>query len=197
MPRTGSDAVALTFDDGPDPVNTPQILDILRANGVKATFCLVGWRVRDYPDIVRQIAADGHTLCNHSWQHLIDLGSRDVGYIHWDLDQTSQAIRNAVPGAQVKYFRAPGGNFTPDLVRIARGYGMEPLYWDVDPRDWDHTKDASDQAHIDRVVAAVKSQVRQGSVILSHDNKQPDSIAAYRVLIPWLKARLTLIPMPV
>jgi peptidoglycan/xylan/chitin deacetylase (PgdA/CDA1 family) len=197
MPRTGSDAVALTFDDGPDPVNTPQILDLLAQNGVKATFCLVGSRARDFPDVVRRIAAEGHTLCNHSWQHLLALGSQDAGYIHWDLEQTNQAIRNAVPGAQIKYFRAPGGNFTPDLVRIARGYGMQPLYWDADPKDWDHTIDASHQAHIDRVVAAVKSQVRQGSVVLSHDNKQPDTIAAYRVLLPWLKARLTLIAMPV
>jgi peptidoglycan-N-acetylglucosamine deacetylase len=195
--RTRGTEVALTFDDGPDPVNTPAILQVLRENGVKATFCMVGFRVRDRPDLVRQIHADGHTLCNHSWQHLFDLAKKDAEYLDWDLRHTNEMIRSIV-GADVpiKYFRAPGGNFTPSLVAKAKELGMESIYWDVDPRDWDHKGDSSRQAHIARVVSQVKAGIRQGSIILSHDNGQPDTIVAYRQLIPWMKQYFTLERLP-
>ncbi|UWP78745.1 polysaccharide deacetylase family protein [Dactylosporangium fulvum] len=194
---TGGTAVALTFDDGPDPVNTPAILKVLRDNGVKATFCMVGFRVRNHPELVRQIAADGHTLCNHSWQHLINLAKKDPAYIDWDLRHTNEMIRAAV-GADVpiKYFRAPGGNFTPELVAKARELGMASIYWDVDPRDWDHKPDADHAAHIQRVIREVKQHVREGSIVLSHDNGQPDTIVAYRTLVPWLKRYFTLEALP-
>jgi peptidoglycan-N-acetylglucosamine deacetylase len=191
--RTGTTAVALTFDDGPDPVNTPKILDLLRETGVKATFCLVGFRARDNPDLVRRIAAEGHTLCNHSWQHLTDLAKKDPGYIDGDLKKTNEAIRAAAgAGTPIRYFRAPGGNFTPGLIAKAKDMGMASIYWDVDPADWNHSKDANDDAHIKRVIADVKKQVRQGSIVLSHDNKQPDTIIAYKTLIPFLKQYFTL-----
>ena len=68
--------VALTFDDGPDPTYTPQVLALLRPYRVKATFCVVGENAQAHPDLVRQIVADGHTLCNHSWHHDVLLGTR-------------------------------------------------------------------------------------------------------------------------
>jgi peptidoglycan/xylan/chitin deacetylase (PgdA/CDA1 family) len=194
--RTGSAAVALTFDDGPDPVQTPLLLDLLREHGVKATFCMVGFRVRDHPELVRRIAAEGHTLCNHSWQHLVTLATRTTDYIRWDLESTNDAIRAAVPDARIAYFRAPGGNFTPELVAMAKQLGMTSIYWHVDPRDWDHRKDPSDPAHIERVIASVQRHTRPGSIVLSHDNAQPDTIAAYRILLPWLKERFQLAPLP-
>ena len=67
--------VALTFDDGPDPRLTPRLLDLLAAAGVKATFCLIGRKAAAHPGIVARIAAEGHTLCNHSWSHRMDLGA--------------------------------------------------------------------------------------------------------------------------
>jgi peptidoglycan/xylan/chitin deacetylase (PgdA/CDA1 family) len=195
LKRTGSDAVALTFDDGPDPLNTPQILDLLRRHDVKATFCLVGFRARDNPDLVRRIAAEGHTLCNHSWQHLFDLAKRPPAEIVFDLEQTNQAIRAAVPNARIPYFRAPGGNFTRELVRTARQMGMTSIYWQVDPRDWEHKKEESGPAHVDRLVHDIKRDTRPGAIVLSHDNKQPTTIEAYRILLPWLKQRFQLIPL--
>jgi peptidoglycan/xylan/chitin deacetylase (PgdA/CDA1 family) len=184
---TGTRSVALTFDDGPDPVTTPTLLALLRQYHVKATFCLIGYRARDYPDLVRQIAADGHTLCNHSWQHLLNLGQRDLGYQTWDLTQTTQAMQNAVPGAQVNWFRAPGGNFTTGLVNLATSLGMGSLYWSIDPRDWDNSTYGTGPTMVNHIVSIVESQVRPGSIILSHDRKEhPDTITAYRTLIPWL-----------
>ncbi|MBG6138729.1 polysaccharide deacetylase family protein [Longispora fulva] len=195
MRFTGTSAVALTFDDGPDPVNTPRILDILKQNGVKATFCLVGFRARDHPELVRRIAAEGHSLCNHSWQHLLDLAKHDDGYIRADLQRTNDAIHNAAPGVPITLFRAPGGNFTPGLVAMARQMGMRSAYWDVDPRDWESAKYGTGGPMIEHVVGAVNSSTRPGSIVLSHDNGKPDTIEAYRRLIPTLKNRFTLVPL--
>jgi peptidoglycan-N-acetylglucosamine deacetylase len=192
---TGSAAVGLTFDDGPDPVSTPQLLDLLEQYGVKATFCLVGFRARDNRALVQRIAAEGHTLCNHSWQHLLDLANRPPGYIRWDLTETNKAIHDAVPNAPIRYFRAPGGNFTPELVQLARGYGMTSIYWDVDPRDWDRVTYGTGPPMTDHVISAVEHQTRRGSIVLSHDSK-PDTIAAYRTLLPWLTRRFTLVALP-
>jgi peptidoglycan-N-acetylglucosamine deacetylase len=189
--------VGLTFDDGPDPAYTPQMLDLLKANGVKATFCLVGFRARDYPDLVRRIAAEGHTLCNHSWQHLLNLGQLTPDEIRHDLEHTSEAIRTAVPGAAIRYFRAPGGNFTPAMVDIARELGMTSIYWDVDPRDWDRATYGSGASMANHIVSVVQHDTRPGSIVLSHDAKKPDTLAAYRQLLPWLKARFTLTALPV
>ena len=194
--KTGSPAVALTFDDGPDPINTPKILDQLKQCGVKATFCLVGFRARDNPAMVARIAAEGHTLCNHSWQHLFDLAKRDDTYIRRDLQKTNDAIHKAAPGAKISYFRAPGGNFTGKLVSIAQDLGMKSIYWHVDPRDWESSKYGKGTPMVNHVIAAVERDVRPGSIILSHDNGKPDTITAYRTLLPWLKARYTLIGLP-
>ncbi|MBB5870968.1 peptidoglycan/xylan/chitin deacetylase (PgdA/CDA1 family) [Allocatelliglobosispora scoriae] len=194
---TGTQGVALTFDDGPDPINTPKILDLLKNCGVKATFCLVGFRARDRPDLVRRIVAEGHTLCNHSWQHLFDLRKRTDQYILHDLGKTNDEIHKIVPGAPISWFRAPGGNFTKHLVDLAGSLGMRSIYWKIDPRDWESAKFGHGSSMVNHIIGAVQSQTRPGAIILSHDNGKPDTITAYKTLLPWLKARFILIPLPV
>jgi peptidoglycan/xylan/chitin deacetylase (PgdA/CDA1 family) len=193
---TGSKAVALTFDDGPDPAYTPQLLKLLAQQHVHATFCLVGENAEKFPGLVRQIAAGGHTLCNHTWNHSLTIGKKPPAQITADLARTNAAIRKAVPNAKIKYFRAPGGNFTPRLVGVATELGMTSLYWKVDPRDWDHPKGETHAQHKSRVIARVERRTRPGSIVLSHDYAQPDTIAAYRTLLPWLRKRYELIAMP-
>src|SRR5262249_22926649 len=102
--------VALTFDDGPSAEWTPQVLDILYAEQVKATFCLVGEQVTKFPALVRRIVAEGHKLCSHSWRH-DDLSAETPEEIRADLTVTSEAIRAAVPDAAIPYFRAPYGGW--------------------------------------------------------------------------------------
>jgi peptidoglycan-N-acetylglucosamine deacetylase len=188
--------VALTFDDGPDPVLTPQILKLLAKNHVRATFCVVGENVRRHPALVRQIVAGGHTLCNHTWNHSMTLGKQPAPKIRADLQRTNDAIRAADPKARIKYFRAPGGKFTPGLVAIAEQMGMTSIYWKVDPRDWHHPKGETAQTHQKRLVWHVANHTRQGAIVLSHDFAQPDTIAAYRKLLPWLRHRYKLIALP-
>ncbi|RSM49866.1 polysaccharide deacetylase [Actinoplanes sp. ATCC 53533] len=196
LTRTGRPGVALTFDDGPDPVQTPRLLDLLKRERVKATFCVVGRNVAAYPGLVRRIAAEGHTLCNHTWNHSLTLGKKKRSVIRADLRRTNDAIRRAVPKARIKYMRAPGGYFTPAFVSVAGKLGMKSIYWQVDPRDWEHKRGESGAAHEKKVVRTVQKHVGSGAIVLSHDYRQPGTIAAYRKLIPWLRARYRLIALP-
>jgi len=189
---TGTTAVALTFDDGPDPVQTPKILALLAQYQIKATFCLVGQNVQRHPEIVRQIVAEGHTLCNHTWNHSLTIGQDKPDQIRADLAKTNAAIHAAVPDAQIPFFRAPGGNFTDRLVSVAARDGMTSLYWEVDPRDWEHPSGESNAAHIARVIAEIHKSAQPGAIVLSHDFNQPDTIAAYAQLLPWLKENFQL-----
>jgi peptidoglycan/xylan/chitin deacetylase (PgdA/CDA1 family) len=193
---TGSKAVALTFDDGPDLNETPRILKLLAQQHVHATFCLVGKNVARHPALVRQIVAGGHTICDHTWNHSLTIGKTPVAEIRADLQRTNDAIHQAAPNAEIKYFRAPGGNFTPRLVAVAKQLGMTSIYWKVDPRDWDHPKGQTHQAHQNAVVWRVSRNTHKGSIVLSHDFAQPDTIAAYGKLLPWLKKRYQLVALP-
>ncbi|OKI67818.1 polysaccharide deacetylase family protein [Micromonospora sp. CB01531] len=187
--RSGTREVALTFDDGPDPRWTPQILDQLRAAHVTATFCLIGTQARRHPALVARIVREGHQLCNHSWRHDLNLGRRPVAQIRADLVRTNQAIRAAVPDAKISWFRQPGGRWTPEEVTVARQLGMHPLHWTVDPQDWDHPPTKT-------IIKRVAASARPGSIVLMHDGggDRRQTLAACRQLIPDLKRRYGLAP---
>jgi peptidoglycan/xylan/chitin deacetylase (PgdA/CDA1 family) len=197
MRTTGTETVALTFDDGPDPVQTPKILAMLAEYRVKATFCLVGEQVEKHPEIVQEIVAAGHTLCNHTWDHSLTIGKEKPAVIAADLSRTSQAIHNAVPGVEIPFFRAPGGNFSDRLVQVAYAAGMTSLYWEVDPRDWEHDKEADAEEHVEKVIEDVRRTVKPGSIVLSHDFNQPETVSAYERLLPWLAENFELGTPPV
>ncbi|NJP34213.1 polysaccharide deacetylase family protein [Micromonospora thermarum] len=181
---TGERGVALTFDDGPDPVWTPKVLDRLRAARVTATFCVVGTQVRRHPDLVRRIVREGHQLCNHSWNHDVDLGRRPVAEIRADLQRTHRAIRTATPGARVPFYRQPGGRWTPEVVKVAKQLGMRSLHWTVDPRDWG-------KPPAETISERVHTAARPGAVILLHDGggDRAATLAACPQMITDLKNR--------
>ncbi|MFG1653702.1 polysaccharide deacetylase family protein [Micromonospora sp. NPDC049275] len=188
---TGSGRVALTFDDGPDPRYTPQVLAALREYDVKATFCVVGENAQDHPDLIQAIVADGHTLCNHSWHHDVSLGNRSTDQIRADLVRTNEAIRAAVPDAPIVWYRQPGGAWTAPVVSVCTGLGMTPLHWSVDPSDW-QAPGAS------KIATTVLTQARPGGVVLMHDaggNRQGTVDALSRIL-PELSARFELEALP-
>lgn len=181
---TGSRSVALTFDDGPHSHWTPKVLDSLRAAKVRATFCVVGVQVRRHPALVARIVREGHTLCNHTWHHELNLGTRPEAEIRANLLNTNREIRRAVPGARVKYFRHPGGKWTASAVKVARELGMTSLDWDVDPRDWE-------KPNAETIRQRVLADVRPGSVVLLHDGggDRAGTLGACPSLISSLKRR--------
>jgi peptidoglycan/xylan/chitin deacetylase (PgdA/CDA1 family) len=186
---TGTAAVALTFDDGPDPRYTPRILALLRKYHVKATFCLIGSRVRAYPGLVRAIVHDGHTLCNHTIDHDEHLRAKSDAHIAANLAATSALIRSAA-GVSPKYFRAPGGNWSTRVRSIAARQGMQSLHWAVDPQDW-RRPPAS------QIIANVTSHTRRGSIILMHDSggDRSHTEAALHTLLPYLLKHYKLVAL--
>lgn len=187
---TGSSAVALTFDDGPHPTYTPQILDLLRSYGVRATFCVVGTQVRQYPALVARMVREGHSLCNHSWHHDTSLGSRTAAEIRSDLARTNAEIQRAAPGARIRYFRQPGGRWTPLVIQVAADLGMVSIDWDVDPRDWNRPP-------AQQIADYVIRYTRRGSIVLMHDGggDRSATVAACRTILPNLKSRFTLVAL--
>jgi peptidoglycan-N-acetylglucosamine deacetylase len=196
--RTGNTNVALSFDDGPSAF-TPTILELLRQYHIKATFCLIGVNVRAHPDYVRQIVADGHTLCNHSWKHDLHLGRKSPDAIRADLQMTNDEIRRAVPDAKIAYFREPGGNFTAASVQVAKELGMAALGWSVDPDDWDLKRYPEGPAMTRHIEATLRRHIKPGSIVLSHDGggQRECTVAAYKALLPDLTKKYTLVAMPV
>ncbi|MBB2923269.1 polysaccharide deacetylase family protein [Cellulomonas cellasea] len=174
--------VALTFDDGPHPVSTPALLDVLARHGVRAVFCLWGDHVRAHPELVRRVVAEGHVLGNHSMHH-DDLSGWDADRVRDDLRETAEAIEAAAPGAPVPYFRAPFGAWgaTPE---VAAGLGMQPLGWSLEVADWDPPPPA------DELLRRLEEGVTPGGVVLLHDGggDRSATVEAVSRLVPRLLA---------
>lgn len=180
--RPGGRTVALTFDDGPDPQNTPKLLAVLRRNHVRAVFCLWGEHVRQHPALVRRIVAEGHLLCNHSMNH-DDLSTWTPEAIRADLLATNAAIRDAVPWAHIPYFRAPYGAWG-DSPTVAAGLGMQPLGWRLAIGDWE-------PPGTDVLVDRLLTGITPGAVVLLHDGggDRGQTVAAVAEVIPTLRAQ--------
>lgn len=176
--------IAITIDDGPDPRWTPQVLQVLRENHVKATFCMIGTRAQQYPDLVRAVSAEGHRLCDHSVDHDVTMDHKPVPYQRQQIVDAKAMIEQAVPGVAVRYYRAPGGAFTPDSRAIAAASGMRPLGWSVDPKDWS-------RPGLPAIVATVEGKLPAQPTVLFHDGggDRSETVAALTEYLPWLTAR--------
>ena len=180
-----SHTVALTFDDGPDPRWTPQILAILKQHGAVATFCMVSRNVAGQEALVRQLVDAGMRLCDHSHTHDELLPERDPERIADEVVGAGRTLSAAAAGAPVEWFRAPGGNWSTEVAELSAEHGMQPLSWNVDPRDWE-------RPGADAIVAAVQRQIGQqapdGPIVLLHDGggSREQTVEALEKLIPWL-----------
>lgn len=171
--------IALTFDDGPDPVYTPQVLEILRRHRVPATFCVLGENAVVHPGLLRAIADGGHLIANHSWSHPA-LPRLRPGAARKELARTSELIEQEV-GAPPVWARAPYGYWNKETLAISAGLGMSPLGWSVDTGDWA-------QPGVAEIVSTVMDNLQPGSIILSHDGgaDAAQTVAALQNYLPQL-----------
>ncbi|MGC0330657.1 peptidoglycan/xylan/chitin deacetylase (PgdA/CDA1 family) [Streptomyces sp. SAI-170] len=178
----GPRGVNITIDDGPDPVWTPQMLDVLREHGVKATFCMVGTQAQAHPDLVKQVVAAGHRLCDHSVSHDTTMDRQSQAYQKQQILDAERMITEASGGVRPMYYRAPGGAFTPYSRQIAASRGMRPLGWNVDTKDFE-------QPGADAIVATVQRELPNGPTLLFHDagGDRSQTVEALRRVLPWLQ----------
>lgn len=159
--NTTQKVVALTFDDGPHPKNTPRLLDMLKQRGAKATFYVVGRLVEAHPEIVRRTVQEGHEVANHSWSHP-KLSAMSDAAVYNELKKTHDAIVAAC-GVAPTNFRPPYGAFTSRQQSWAlKEFGYPSILWTVDPLDW---RKPGPSVVAQRILAGAKP----GAIILVHD----------------------------
>ncbi|NDZ79096.1 polysaccharide deacetylase family protein [Streptomyces sp. SID10853] len=180
--EAGTHGVNITIDDGPDPVWTPQVLDLLREYGVKATFCMIGPQAQAHPDLVKKVVAAGHRLCDHTVSHNTAMDKASETYQSQQILDAERMITKASGGVRPMYYRAPGGAFTPYSRKLAASRGMRPLGWNVDSKDFE-------RPGTDTVVATVENELPNGPTILFHDGggDRSQTVEALRRLLPRLK----------
>jgi peptidoglycan-N-acetylglucosamine deacetylase len=179
--RCARGRVALTFDDGPD-IYTSQVLRVLSAYRVRATFFVMGKKATARPDLIRAEIAAGHLVENHSWDHphMADL---DPGQIQWELAGTQQAIVAAGAPAPT-LFRPPFGNTSAQVDARAKALGLRIIRWSIDTNDW-RGRAAGD------IAASVLDQVVPGAVVLMHDGVRQSAatVQALPTIIRGLRTR--------
>ena len=154
--------VALTFDDGPDDVFTPQILDILKAKDVKATFFVIGKRAEGYPEVMRRIVEECHLAGNHTWSHpnIMKISLEDAKE---EVLKTEKLLRKYYKDSpdKIRIFRSPYGSIDPKQVEYISNMGYKIISWNVDSLDW---KGLS----AEEVKTNILENVTEGSIILQH-----------------------------
>jgi peptidoglycan/xylan/chitin deacetylase (PgdA/CDA1 family) len=181
-PAFPSDAVALTIDDGPHPVWTAKILDLLEKYHVPAMFCMIGNQVLGHEPVARSVVRAGHQLANHTWSHPAELARMSAATVRKQIDRAQDEIADTT-GRTPRLFRAPGGAWSATVFEEAAKARLLPLDWSDDPRDWTRPGTA---AITHRMLAC-----RPGQIILCHDGggDRSQTYAALRHVIPALSAR--------
>jgi peptidoglycan/xylan/chitin deacetylase (PgdA/CDA1 family) len=182
--RGGTDGVALTFDDGPDPAGTPAVLEALDRLGWRATFFLLGSQARRHPDVARAVAGAGHEVALHGDVHRNHL-ARTAAWVHRDLTRGLAAVE-AATGVRPRWFRPPYGVLSGGSLRAARALGLRPVLWSAWGRDWEAPGPEA-------VVATLQRGLRGGGTLLLHDSdctSAPGSWRSTAAALPLLAAEL-------
>lgn len=174
--------VALTFDDGPHPQYTTQVLDLLEQYNAKGTFFLVGQQAEKNPEVVLRMHEEGHEIANHTYTHPF---TKSVPKIMKEIDQTNDALFS-ITGNSPKLFRPVEGYYTDQLVEevVKAGYKMVMWSWHQDTEDWKNPG-------VNKIVARVLNGIEQGNVVLFHDGggNREQTVQALEKILPELQKR--------
>lgn len=190
VPNVDGQVVYLTFDDGPHPTYTPQVLDLLAKYKAKATFFSVGQQVAANPALVKRMVSEGHKVENHTWNHA-DLSKAGKDQFTSEVESTSKAIADA--GApKVGCLRPPYGAKNQNVQTWSDQAGLKLVLWNVDPQDWD-------RPGVDAIVSNVLGATKPGSIVLMHDgggNRTQTVAALDQILASLSKAGYRFATLP-
>ena len=152
--------VALTFDDGPNPEYTPQILAVLDKYHVKATFFMAGEMTQQYPKVVRKVTDQGHEVANHTMTHP-EAPKVDRQRLRQEVREAAQLLEE-ISGKKIHYFRPPYGYFDAAYFQACRDNNMDVVLWSIVPKDWE-------QPPAEVIVQRVSVEIQPGAIVLLHD----------------------------
>ncbi|MGI8537943.1 MAG: polysaccharide deacetylase family protein [Mycobacteriales bacterium] len=176
--------IALTFDDGPDPLGTPAVLDALAGLGWTATFFMLGRQVRAHPDIARRVVSAGHEIAVHGDRHRNHL-TRTPGALLQDVRCATEVI-SRVTGVLPRWYRPPYGVLSGGTLRAARAAGLQPVLWTAWGKDWTCTSP-------ELITRTVLRDLRERGTVLLHDSDCTSTAGSWRSTadsLPLLATRL-------
>ncbi|WP_196527672.1 polysaccharide deacetylase family protein [Nostoc commune] len=181
--KANEKVIALTFDDGPSPKNTAQILEILKTNNIKATFFMVGQMVKYFPQVAKQVAADGHVIGNHTWHHWYF--QMDGATASSEIDRTADIIYKTT-GEKTTLFRPPGGFLNNGLAQYAKNQKYAVMMWSEQSGDAERRS-----PQVPMLVKNVLKQAKPGAIVLLHDGggNRSKSVKALPEMIAGLKTQ--------
>lgn len=180
--NTSEKVVALTFDDGPSTNNTEDVLKILRENGIRATFFMIGKNIAEHPELAKRVLQEGHQIANHSYSHQRML-LQSVDFCKEEIEKTDYAIRNLGYNDEI-VFRPPYGKKLFSLPLAAKQLNKLTVTWDAESEDTEYQD-------VDILLSHVRKKAREGSIILFHDggDRKEGTLATLRILIPELRKK--------
>ncbi|MDM9581218.1 polysaccharide deacetylase family protein [Nostoc sp. GT001] len=155
----GEKVIALTFDDGSWPETTEQVLSILKSNNIKGTFFVVGQNLKNYPELGKQIVAQGHVIANHTWHHWYHFFNQQAAA--FEIERTTDLIYQ-VTGVKTNLFRPPGGNLHNGLSAYAKGQKYAVVMWSADSIDYKLPT-------VPKLIDNVIKDSKPGGIVLMHD----------------------------
>ena len=174
--------VALTFDDGPNPEYTPQILAVLDKYHVKVTFFMVGEIAQRYPKVVRKVTEQGHEVADHTMTHP-EAPKADSQMLRQEVRGSAQLLEQ-ISGKKIHYLRPPYGYFDAAYFQACRDNNMDVVLWSIVPRDWE-------QPPAEVIVQRVAAEIRPGAIVLLHDGggDRRQTVKALPLLIEAIQAK--------
>ncbi|WP_016950618.1 polysaccharide deacetylase family protein [Anabaena sp. PCC 7108] len=151
--------IALTFDDGPWPKSTIQVLDILKKNKIKGTFFVVGQNVKNYPELAKRVVSEGHTIANHTWHHWYHHMNPQMAA--YEIDKTTDIIYQTT-GVKTSLFRPPGGIMNNGVVAYAKSNKYGIIVWSADSVDYSRPS-------VPKLINNVFRSAKPGGIVLMHD----------------------------
>lgn len=172
--QTTEKIVAITFDDGPDPIQTPKVLQVLREQQVPACFFCIGHKIKGNEQLVRQIVDEGHLIGNHSFCHANTFPLYTLSRMKKEL-QACQFALEQVTSQKIKLFRPPFGVTNPTVAKAVKILGYTPIGWSI--RTFDTQKPSKE-----KVLRHVRSKLRPGAIILLHDRMSDSDLLLKDIL---------------
>lgn len=180
--KTQEKRIVLTFDDGPHPRQTREILDVLDRYGIKATFFVIGVNAQNYPGIISEVLSRGHEIGNHTTTHS-HAAKLDQNTFRNEIGECEKVIFEQT-GIQCKLFRPPEGAMTESMRYVVKDMGYTNVLWTLDTRDWAHTSP-------DKISEYIIQNAKNGDIILMHDyiGANSPTVRALESFIPILQQR--------